>query len=86
MMALTPNKDVKKSISKYYNQLKDIQPFITGKDLLALGLKPGPIFRQILEVVLDAKLNGEVKTREDELAFVHQWIQKRGISYVHNSS
>jgi tRNA nucleotidyltransferase (CCA-adding enzyme) len=76
MMAKTRRHSVKKSISKYYNQLKDIQPFIGGRELLAIGLKPGPVFGQILDALLDAKLNGEIETRQDEQEFVHRWIRR----------
>jgi tRNA nucleotidyltransferase (CCA-adding enzyme) len=75
MMATTQFKSVKKAISGYYNQLRTVHPIIGGEDLKALGLKPGPLFRQILETVRDAKLNGEVKTREDELNLVRRWIE-----------
>jgi len=78
MMASTRNRTVKKAISRYYNQLKDIQPSIGGHDLLSIGLKPGPVFRQILEAVLDAKLNGEVETHQEEMAFVQRLIQNKG--------
>jgi tRNA nucleotidyltransferase (CCA-adding enzyme) len=77
-MASTRNRAVKKSISRYYNQLKDIQPSIGGQDLLAIGLKPGPIFRQILEAVLDAKLNGKVETHQQEIDFAQRWVQSKG--------
>ncbi len=75
MMASTRNRSVKKSISIYYNQLKDTQPLIGGQDLLSIGLKPGPVFRQILEAVLDARLNGGVETLQEELAFVRRWLR-----------
>jgi tRNA nucleotidyltransferase (CCA-adding enzyme) len=77
MMALTNQKSVKKMISNYYNQLRNIQPTISGNDIKALGLKPGPVFRQILDAVLEAKLNGKLETRQDELQFVRQWIQAK---------
>jgi tRNA nucleotidyltransferase (CCA-adding enzyme) len=83
MMASTRNRSVKKSISIYYNQLKDTQPLIGGQDLLSMGLKPGPVFRQILEAVLDARLNGEVETLQEELAFVRRWIRNHS---AHNFS
>lgn len=72
MMATTRLKPVKKAISHYYNQLRTIEPAITGKDLIRIGLKPSPLFKQILESVLEAKLNGQVETIEDEMAFVRQ--------------
>jgi tRNA nucleotidyltransferase (CCA-adding enzyme) len=45
---------------------------LKGRDLLALGYKPGPIFREILAALLAEKLEGRVRTREDELAWVRE--------------
>jgi len=41
---------------------------ITGDDLLALGLAPGPRIGAILQCVEDARLEGQVRTREEALA------------------
>ena len=75
MMATTDNENVKKSISKYFTHLRHIRPAVTGKDLLNMGLEPGPVFKKILQAVLDAKLNGRLKTRNDELVFVKDYVQ-----------
>jgi tRNA nucleotidyltransferase (CCA-adding enzyme) len=40
-----------------------------------MGLKPGPVFREILQAVLDAKINGQLKTRSDEFAFVKDYVR-----------
>jgi len=76
MMAVTRKRAVKKSISKYYNQLKDIQPSLGGRDLLDAGLKPGPVFRQVFDALLDAKLNDEIETEQEESDFVQSWIRR----------
>lgn len=39
-------------------------PLVTGNDLIALGLRPGPQFKQLLDEVRDAQLNGELLTHE----------------------
>ncbi len=70
MMALTKQERIKKAISHYFTKLRYINTSITGKDLMKMGIKPGPIYREILESVLEAKLNGKVKTRSKELLFV----------------
>lgn len=75
LMAIATKKSVKKMISEFFTQLRTTKISINGSDLLTMGLKPGPIFRQTLEAVLSAKLNGQVKTRQDELQFVHHRIQ-----------
>jgi len=75
MMAATKNEALKRSISNYFTQLRHIETSIKGKDLKKLGLEPGPIYREILEAVLDGKLNGRIKTRSEELAFVKDYVQ-----------
>ncbi|WP_038055046.1 HD domain-containing protein [Thermodesulfobacterium hydrogeniphilum] len=46
------------------------EKLITGKDLIALGLKPGPIFRKILQEVELLVLEGKIKKKEEVLEFV----------------
>jgi len=45
-------------------------PLLTGDDLIAAGYKPGPMFREILEAVEDAQLEGRVPTHDAALEFV----------------
>jgi tRNA nucleotidyltransferase (CCA-adding enzyme) len=75
MMAATKSEKVKKSISNHFTRLRNIQSSVTGKDLIKMGLEPGPNFKKILQAVLDAKLNGRLKTRNDELGFVKDYVQ-----------
>ena len=72
MMVCTTSKMAKKRISQYHTQLRNIDITISGKDLLKMGLTPGPQFSHTLQAVLEAKLNGRVKTREDEFAFARK--------------
>ena len=46
------------------------EPLITGDDLIAMGLPPGPRFKRLLAAAYDAQLNGETPTRDDALAHV----------------
>src|SRR6266404_646642 len=45
-------------------------PLVRGEDLIALGLKPGPKFSEILEAVETRQLEGALKTREEALDWV----------------
>ncbi|MBF0118754.1 MAG: CBS domain-containing protein [Desulfobacterales bacterium] len=74
MMAQTKYEKVKKAISFYLTQLKNEKISITGKDLRAINIKEGPIYGKILNAVLDAKLNGLLSNREDELSFVKNYV------------
>jgi poly(A) polymerase len=47
-------------------------PLLSGKDLIQDGYRPGPLFKQILQAVEDAQLEGEIRTQEDALLLVHQ--------------
>ena len=74
MMAITRKNKVKKAISHYFTGLRKIGVSISGKDLINIGVKPGPIYREIFKATLDAKLNGELKTKKDELDFVRHYV------------
>jgi len=47
-------------------------PLVRGDDLIALGLKPGPKFGEILEAVETRQLEGTLRTREEALEWVKQ--------------
>jgi poly(A) polymerase len=44
------------------------KPFVTGADLIKMGLKPGPALGKALREAYDAQLNLEVRTRREALA------------------
>ena len=75
MMASTKYENVKRSISNYFTRLRHVDISIKGRDLIAMGLAPGPVFREILQAVHDAKINGQLKTRSDEFAFVKDYVR-----------
>ena len=47
-------------------------PLVTGDDLIALGMKPGPRFGEILEAVETRQLEGALKTRDEAL----DWLKR----------
>jgi poly(A) polymerase len=53
-------------------------PLLTGNDLIAGGLEPGPLFKRLLDAVREAQLEGTVTTREQALAMVDRLV-KEGI-------
>jgi len=56
-----------------------LQPprLVTGHDLIALGLRPGPVFRDILDAVYNAQLEGQVQTRQQALALAAREARRR---------
>lgn len=49
-------------------------PLVTGRDLIALGLRPGPRFGEILEAVETRQLEGQLADRDAALAWVKENI------------
>lgn len=45
-------------------------PLVTGNDLIALGWKPGPIFKRVLDSIQTRQLEGALSTREEALDWV----------------
>jgi len=45
---------------------------ISGDDLIGLGLRPGPDFKEILRNIEDGQLDGRIRTRDEALAVVRQ--------------
>jgi len=45
---------------------------LTGDDLIGLGFRPGPKFKEILEAAEDAQLEGNISTREDAVIWVRR--------------
>jgi poly(A) polymerase len=49
-------------------------PLLTGNDVLALGVKPGPLVGQILREAEEAQLDERLRSREEALAFARQRV------------
>lgn len=49
---------------------------LSGDDLIAMGYRPGPQFKGILEAVEDAQLEGQITTREEAQAMVRREFPK----------
>lgn len=47
-------------------------PLLTGRKLIAAGVKPGAQFKEMLHAVEDAQLEGTIATAEEALALVRE--------------
>jgi len=61
-------------------------PLLTGEDLKRLGLKPGPIFKQILSDLEDRQLEGVVTDRDTALAYVKTHFVAKSVQETGDSS
>jgi len=67
----------KERISNYFKKYKKESLYISGKELKKLQVKPGPIYSHILNKLLCAQLDGEVKNKRDEIRFVKNILEER---------
>jgi tRNA nucleotidyltransferase (CCA-adding enzyme) len=74
LMAKSKGDTVKRHVSAFLTSYQYTKPVLTGTDLTAMGLKPGPQFKKILAQLLDARLNGDVQTDTDERQVVQQMV------------
>lgn len=76
IMALSKDRRKKKVVSQYLTELRNVKTFLKGDDLKEMGIKPGPVYSRILKNLLDERLRGRLKSREDEEKFVKGIIKR----------
>jgi tRNA nucleotidyltransferase (CCA-adding enzyme) len=70
LMTKTSREKTRKAISLYITKLRSVRVSVTGEDLAEMGYPPGPQYREILDKVMDARLDGLVTDRDTE----KEWI------------
>ncbi len=65
-----PGSPVRRLIKTYADELRNVAIELAGADLLKLGFSEGPDIGKALQLILAAKLDGLVASREDEIAYV----------------
>jgi tRNA nucleotidyltransferase (CCA-adding enzyme) len=74
-MAKSSNAETKRYVSLYFTKLHGVRTLIGGEDLKQLGVAQGPLYRELLDAVLSAKLDGRVASREDEIELVKKMLK-----------
>ena len=58
----------------YLDRLQHLRAIVGGDYLREQGIPPSLVYKRLLGDLLDAKLDGELPTREDEERFVRKWL------------
>jgi len=69
-LAVTNDETITFYIEKYLNELQFETIHTTGRTLINKGFPPGPEFGYILRDILKEKINGNIKSKEDEENFL----------------
>ena len=67
---------VKQRLELYLSTLRFVEPFLSGNDLKKMGVSQGKKMGVLLKALKEARLNGEVTTREGERKLVRKWLVK----------
>lgn len=75
-MGKTESGEVKKALSLYFTGLKPTRVSLSGQDLGRMGYAPGPIYAEIFQELLRAKLDGELHSHQEEIEYVREKFAK----------
>jgi tRNA nucleotidyltransferase (CCA-adding enzyme) len=79
ILAAAESGQIKERLINYLLQAKPKRLLVNGEDLKRLGYDPGPYFKETLAAAKDAKLDGIINTREEELIFIQHYLRNKGI-------
>ena len=78
IIAMARKKTAKKAVSHFVTHLRHYKTHVQGAYLKKMGYKSGPIYKTILNHLLEAKLDGVVESRADEIEFIkHNYPLKK---------
>jgi len=69
--------NLKKILENYVLRWRYVEPITTGGTLREMGVAPGPIYREILESLRDAWLDGEICSAQDEERYLQDFFDRR---------
>jgi tRNA nucleotidyltransferase (CCA-adding enzyme) len=70
LLAVRSPRGVRRKLWQYFSFLADVQAPLNGNDLKRLGYKPSPQYREILDALLAATLDGVIHDQADAKAFL----------------
>ena len=76
LLAKNTSESAKRHLSMYLTAYRDVKPVLTGRELKAFGLRPGPLYRTILARLTEARLDGEVSSEAEERLLVKELVDR----------
>jgi tRNA nucleotidyltransferase (CCA-adding enzyme) len=64
--------NIKRNIENFLRAYNGMQLYVSGEDLCRLGIKPGPHYKKIFSKALTAKIDGRIKTKDDEIDLIRR--------------
>ncbi len=64
------------TLRKFATQWRKVRPNLSGHDLRAKGLPPGPVYKEILKALRAAWLDGEIDSKEQEEEYLDELLKR----------
>ena len=77
VFAACDQEELRQVLQTYEEVYRKVRPFTTGDDLRAFGLPPSPRYDIILSDLKRAWLDGELKSEDEEKAFLRQLLDQK---------
>jgi tRNA nucleotidyltransferase (CCA-adding enzyme) len=84
LLAVIVPRSIRKQIWKYLTDWATVKAPLDGNDLKTMGYKPGPQYKQMLDALLAATLDGEVGDRAEAEAFLKRCFPLRSVKESHS--
>lgn len=77
LMAVSRSDIGKGRVMEFFYKYNGLRTAVRGDDIKAMGVKSGPRFNKILEKILYKKLDGFLKTKEEEIGYARKLAKRR---------
>jgi tRNA nucleotidyltransferase (CCA-adding enzyme) len=67
-------------LTQYATEWRHVKTILSGDDLREMGLTPGPLYGQLLDALVAARLDGRLQSEADERAFLAEQLSAVGRS------
>lgn len=76
VLAITEANSLGRKLGEYLSVRQRSRPSIRGAELRQMGLKPGPAYGRVLELISAAELDGRVRNRQEELRIAQRFCRR----------
>ncbi len=74
---LTPEPVARQRLKTYLTEWQHVRPALSARALMSMGIAQGQSLGELLALLRRARLDGDVRTRQDEEEFVRAYIQQK---------
>ncbi len=70
LMAIARKKHIQQAVSRFVTELRKVQPLLSGHDLQEMDFTPGPLYRTMINHLIETQLNGEITDKKTAREFI----------------